>query len=65
MTQEQEIKYLRQRVAELEQASGTTEKLILNREAKFKGIIDNFRLGLLEVHPDGSIIHANEAFYNL
>lgn len=65
MTQEQEIKYLRQRVAELEQASGTTEKLILNREAKFKGIIDNFRLGLLEVHPDGSIIHANEAFCDM
>lgn len=65
MTQEEEIKYLRQRITELEQASGTTEKLILNREAKFKGIIDNFRLGLLEVHPDGSIIHANEAFCDM
>lgn len=62
MTQEEEIKYLRQRVAELEQSSGTTEKLIINREAKFKGIIDNFRLGLLEVKPDGTVIHANESF---
>jgi PAS domain S-box-containing protein len=62
MTQEEEIKYLRQRVAELEQSSGTTEKLIVNREAKFKGIIDNFRLGLLEVAPNGTIIRANESF---
>ena len=62
MTTEEEIKYLRQRVAELEQASGTTEKLIINRAAKFKGIIDNFRLGLLEVTPDGTVIHANESF---
>lgn len=62
MTLEEEIKYLRQRVAELEQASGVAEKLIENREAKFKGIIDNFRLGLLEVEPSGKIIHANEAF---
>ncbi|MFM2316405.1 MAG: hypothetical protein RLZZ155_737, partial [Bacteroidota bacterium] len=53
---------LRQRVAELEQFSGATEKLIVNREAKFKGIIDNFRLGLLEVAPSGIIIHANESF---
>ena len=62
MTTEEEIKYLRQRVAELEQSSGTTEKLIINRAAKFKGIIDNFRLGLLEVNPDGTVIHANESF---
>jgi PAS domain S-box-containing protein len=62
MTQEEEIKYLRHRVAELEQSSGTTEKLIVNREAKFKGIIDNFHLGLLEVEPNGTIIHANESF---
>jgi PAS domain S-box-containing protein len=62
MTTEEEIKYLRQRVAELEQSSGTTEKLIINRAAKFKGIIDNFRLGLLEVTPDGTVIHANESF---
>lgn len=62
MSQEEEIKYLRQRVAELEQFSGATEKLIVNREAKFKGIIDNFRLGLLEVAPSGIIIHANESF---
>lgn len=62
MTLEEEIKYLRQRVAELELSSGLTEKLIVNREAKFKGIIDNFRLGLLEVEPNGSIIQANEAF---
>ena len=65
MTQEEEIKYLRQRIVELEQSSGTTEKLIFNREAKFKGIIDNFRLGLLEVTPDGFIIHANEAFCDM
>ena len=62
MTQEEEIEYLRQRVAELEQSSGTTERLIENREAKFKGIIDNFHLGLLEVTPDGKILRANEAF---
>ena len=62
MTQEEEIEYLRQRVAELEQLSGTTERLIENREAKFKGIIDNFHLGLLEVTPDGKILRANEAF---
>jgi PAS domain S-box-containing protein len=65
MTQEEEIKYLRQRIVELEQSSGTTEKLIFNREAKFNGIIDNFRLGLLEVTPDGFIIHANEAFCDM
>jgi PAS domain S-box-containing protein len=65
MTQEEEIKYLRQRVAELEQSSGTTEQLIVNREAKFKGIIDNFRLGLLEVAPNGTIIHANESFCDM
>jgi PAS domain S-box-containing protein len=40
----------------------SAEKLILNREAKFKGIIDNFHLGLLEVAPDGRIIRANESF---
>jgi PAS domain S-box-containing protein len=62
MTQEEELKYLRQRVADLEQMSGTTDKLIINRETKFKGIIDNFRLGLLEVEPNGTIIRANEAF---
>ncbi|MBM3447611.1 MAG: response regulator [Bacteroidetes bacterium] len=38
------------------------EKRLRNREAKFKGIIDNFHLGLLEVAPDGKIITANEAF---
>ena len=65
MTQEEEIKYLRQRVAELEQSSGTTEQLIVNREAKFKGIIDNFRLGLLEVAPNGTVIHANESFCDM
>lgn len=53
---------MRQRVAELELSSGLTERLIVNREAKFKGIIDNFRLGLLEVEPNGIIIQANEAF---
>ena len=40
----------------------SSEKLILNREAKFKGIIDNFHLGLLEVAPDGRILRANESF---
>ncbi len=40
----------------------SAEQLILNREAKFKGIIDNFHLGLLEVAPDGRILTANEAF---
>ena len=62
MTQEQEIKYLKQRISELEESFGTTEKLIANREAKFKGIIDNFHLGLLEAAPDGTIIRANESF---
>lgn len=38
------------------------EKRLRNREAKFKGIIDNFHLGLLEVAEDGKIITANEAF---
>jgi PAS domain S-box-containing protein len=38
------------------------EKRLRNREAKFKGIIDNFHLGLLEVAQDGKIITANEAF---
>ncbi len=66
MTQEEELKYLRGRIAELEQsehkALNSAEKLIFNREAKFKGIIDNFHLGLLEVAPDGRIIRANESF---
>lgn len=66
MSQEEEIKYLRQRVAELEQSEhiilDSAEKLIFNREAKFKGIIDNFHLGLLEVSPDGKILQANESF---
>jgi PAS domain S-box-containing protein len=38
------------------------EKVIINRGAKFKGIIDNFHLGLLEVAPDGRILQANESF---
>lgn len=62
MTQEEEIKYLKQRISELEESFGATEKLIMNREAKFKGIIDNFHLGLLEVAQDGTIIRANESF---
>jgi len=66
MSQEEEIKYLRQRVAELEQSghmvADSAEKLIFNRDAKFKGIIDNFHLGLLEVSPDGKILRANESF---
>ena len=62
MTQEEEIKYLCQRVADLEESCRMAEKLLVNREAKFKGIIDNFRLGLLEVEPNGVIIDANESF---
>jgi PAS domain S-box-containing protein len=62
MTQEEEIDYLRQRVADLEESCRMAEKLLVNREAKFKGIIDNFRLGLLEVEPSGVIIDANESF---
>ena len=62
MTQEKEIDYLRQRVADLEESCRMAEKLLVNREAKFKGIIDNFRLGLLEVEPNGVIIDANESF---
>jgi PAS domain-containing protein len=62
MTQEEEIDYLRQRVADLEESCRIAEKLLVNREAKFKGIIDNFRLGLLEVEPNGVIIDANESF---
>lgn len=62
MTQEEEINYLRQRVADLQESCRMAEKLLVNREAKFKGIIDNFRLGLLEVEPSGVIIDANESF---
>ncbi len=66
MTQKEELKYLRGWIAELEQSEHTVvnraEKLIFIREAKFKGIIDNFHLGLLEVAPDGRIIRANESF---
>jgi PAS domain S-box-containing protein len=62
MTQEEEINYLRQRVADLQESRRMAEKLLVNREAKFKGIIDNFRLGLLEVEPNGVIIDANESF---
>ena len=62
MTQEEEINYLQQRVADLEESCRMAEKLLVNREAKFKGIIDNFRLGLLEVEPNGVIIDANESF---
>jgi PAS domain S-box-containing protein len=62
MTQEEEINYLRQRVADLEESCRMAEKLLVNRAAKFKGIIDNFRLGLLEVEPSGVIIDANESF---
>ncbi len=62
MTQEEEIKYLRERVKQFEEAADKSGSLLLNREAKFKGIIDNFHLGLLEVAPDGTIIDANESF---
>ena len=66
MTQEEELKYLRERVVELERSEHTVansaEKLIFNREAKFKGIIDNFHLGLLEVSPEGKILRANDSF---
>jgi len=62
MTQEEEINYLRQRVADLEESCRMAENLLVNREAKFKGITDNFRLGLLEVEPNGVIIDANESF---
>lgn len=37
-------------------------QILATREAKFKGIIDNFHLGLLEVSNDGRILRANEAF---
>jgi PAS domain S-box-containing protein len=43
-------------------ARKNAEKVIINRGAKFKGIIDNFHLGLLEVAPDGRILQANESF---
>jgi PAS domain S-box-containing protein len=62
MTQDEDINYLRQRVADLEESCRMAEKLLVHREAKFNGIIDNFRLGLLEVEPSGVIIHANESF---
>ena len=66
MTQEEELKYLRERVVELERSEHTVansaEELIFNREAKFKGIIDNFHLGLLEVSPEGKILRANDSF---
>ena len=39
-----------------------TEKILANREKKFRGIINNFKLGLLEVDPEGFILNSNESF---
>ena len=39
-----------------------TEKILANREKKFRGIINNFKLGLLEVDPDGVILNSNVSF---
>lgn len=39
-----------------------SEKILANREKKFRGIINNFKLGLLEVDPEGFILNSNESF---
>lgn len=39
-----------------------SEKILANREKKFRGIINNFKLGLLEVDPNGFILNSNESF---
>jgi two-component system, sensor histidine kinase len=39
-----------------------SEKILANREKKFRGIINNFKLGLLEVDPEGFILKSNESF---
>ena len=39
-----------------------SEQILANREKKFRGIINNFKLGLLEVDPDGIILNSNESF---
>lgn len=39
-----------------------SERILANREKKFRGIINNFKLGLLEVDPDGVILTCNESF---
>jgi PAS domain S-box-containing protein len=39
-----------------------SEHILANREKKFRGIINNFKLGLLEVDPDGIILNSNESF---
>jgi PAS domain S-box-containing protein len=39
-----------------------SERILANREKKFRGIINNFKLGLLEVDPDGFILNSNESF---
>lgn len=39
-----------------------SERILANREKKFRGIINNFKLGLLEVDPEGIILNSNESF---
>lgn len=39
-----------------------TQNLLANRERKFQGIINNFRLGLLEVDHNDVILSANSSF---
>lgn len=42
-----------------------TQNLLANRERKFQGIINNFRLGLLEVDHNDVILSANSSFCNM
>lgn len=43
-------------------AQKKAEQVLSNREKKYRGIIDNFKLGLLEVDKEGKIISCNDAF---
>lgn len=43
-------------------AKRNAEFRLENREKKFRGIIDNFKLGLLEVDENDIILNANESF---
>ncbi|MFZ4784287.1 MAG: response regulator [Flavobacteriales bacterium] len=46
-------------------AQRKAEQVLSNREKKYRGIIDNFKLGLLEVDKEGIIISCNGAFESM
>ncbi|MEZ4798859.1 MAG: response regulator [Flavobacteriales bacterium] len=46
-------------------AKRNAEFRLENREKKFRGIIDNFKLGLLEVDENDVILNANESFCSM